>query len=76
MAKWASGRLFTEGPQDSKAMSDLYRCAQGRDNKSINLLSDAPTEGPEGTLNHLWDMHFPGNTTWVEEGREGKHVLW
>ncbi len=51
-------------------MSDLYRCVQGRENKSINLFSDAPTEGLEGTLNHLLDVHFPGNITWVEEGWE------
>ncbi len=69
-AKRESWRLFTEAPQDSKAMSDLLRHAQGKENKSINLLNDALDDSPEGTLRHLMDVHFPGHSAPVEEGRD------
>ncbi len=33
------------GSHDSKGMTEHYRHAHGRDDKSINLLSDAPVHG-------------------------------
>ncbi len=68
-----SWRLFTEGPQDSKAMSDLFRHAQGRENRSVNLLSDALSDVLQGTLRHLLDVHFPGHSALVEEGRDNMY---
>ena len=72
-AKQESWRLFTEAPKDSKAMSDLLRHAQGRENKNINLLNDALSDTPEGTLRHLMDVHFPGHSAPVEEGRDNAY---
>ncbi len=69
-AKQELWKLFTEAPQDSKAMSDLFRHTQGRENKSINLLNDALSNNPEGTLGHLMDVHFTGHSAPVEEGRD------
>ncbi len=68
-AKWVSWRLFMESLNYSKAMSDFYRHAQGRENKSINLLNDVPFDGLESLLSHLLDVHFPGHTTLVKERR-------
>ncbi len=41
---------------------------QGKENHSINLLSDASVGGPEGTVNHLMDIHFPGSMAIVLGG--------
>ncbi len=54
-------------------MSDLFRHAQGRENRSINLLSNALSDGPEGTVRNLMDVHFPGHSVLVEEGRENAY---
>ncbi len=62
-----------EGPHGSKAVSDLFRHAQGRENKSSNFPSDAPFNGLEDRLEHLLGAHFPGHTNLVEEG--GEHIL-
>ncbi len=48
-------------------MSQLIKTVQGKENHSINLLSDAPVNTPEGTVDHLMDIRFPGNTTLVNE---------
>ncbi len=55
-----SRRLFTKGPQDAKAMSDLHRHVQGKDNRSIELLNEAPVSSPEGTVDHLMEVQFQG----------------
>ncbi len=66
-AKWESWKLFTEETRDSKAMTQLIKTMQGNESRSINLLSDAPVDTPEGTADHLMDIHFPGNTTLVNK---------
>ncbi len=66
-AKQALWKLFTEGPQDSKAMSKLYRHTQSGENKSNYLLNDTMISGLEVTLNHLMHIHIPDNTNMVEE---------
>ena len=66
-AKRESWKLFTEETRDSKAMSQLIKTMQGKENRSINLLSDATVDTPEGTVDHLLDIHFPGNTTLVNK---------
>ena len=48
-------------------MSQLIKTVQGKENCIINLLSDAPVDTPKGTVDHLMDIHFPGNTTLVNE---------
>ncbi len=62
-----------EGTTDSKAISQLFKIVQGRENHSINLLSDAPVDGTEGTVGRLTDVHFPGSTALVQEG---ECLLW
>ncbi len=51
-------------------MSEFYKHVQGRENKSINLLSVAIVHGLEGTVDHLLGVHFTGNTAERGEGRE------
>ncbi len=48
-------------------MSQLIKTMQGKENCSINLLSNALVDTPKGTVDHLMDIHFPGNTTLVDE---------
>ncbi len=62
-AKWEAWTLFMEDTGDSKAMSQLFKIVQGRENQSINLLSDAPVNDLEGMVNHLMDVHYPGSTS-------------
>ncbi len=62
-----SWRAFTESASDSKTTARLFKCIQKCQNESIGIMSDAPNDRPEETVNHLLNVHFPGNTT-VEEG--------
>ncbi len=55
-------------------MSDLFRHAQGRENRSINLLSNALSDGLcKGILRHQKDVHFPGHSALVVEERDNMY---
>ncbi len=60
-AKREAWKLFTKGTSDSKAMLQLFKIVEGRENHSINVLSDASVGGSED----LMDVHFPSSTNLV-----------
>ncbi len=68
-AKHKSWRAFTESVSDAKTTARLLKCIQKCQNESIGIMSDAQNDRPEETVNHLLNVHFPGNTT-VEEGEQ------
>ncbi len=72
-AQQDSWKVFAEMASDPKSVSRLVKCIQQCQNEGIGLLSDAPTDGPEGTVSHLRDVHFLGNIPIQDLGRGNEY---